>query len=38
MREYGKTRGMMTLREDGLRKLFDGMTTLEEIVREVVTD
>ncbi len=38
LREYGKTRGMRTLREDGLRKLFDGMTTVEEIVREVVTD
>jgi type II secretory ATPase GspE/PulE/Tfp pilus assembly ATPase PilB-like protein len=29
---------MRTLREDGLRKLFDGMTTVEEIVREVVVD
>jgi type IV pilus assembly protein PilB len=38
LREYGKTRGMRTLREDGLRKLFDGMTTLEEVVRETVTD
>jgi type IV pilus assembly protein PilB len=38
LRDYGKTRGMRTLREDGLRKLFDGMTTVEEIVREVVID
>ena len=38
LREYCMTRGMRTLREDGLRKLFDGMTTLEEIVREVALD
>jgi type IV pilus assembly protein PilB len=38
LREYAKTRGMRTLREDGLRKLFDGMTTLEEVVRETVVD
>jgi type IV pilus assembly protein PilB len=38
LREYNRTRGMVTLREDGLRKLFDGLTTLEEIVRETVLD
>jgi type IV pilus assembly protein PilB len=38
LREYAKTRGMRTLREDGLRKLFDGWTTLEEVVRETVVD
>jgi type IV pilus assembly protein PilB len=38
LREYCKTRGMRTLREDGLRKLFEGWTTLEEVVRETVVD
>ncbi len=38
LREYNRSRGVVGLREDGLRKLFDGMTTLEEVVRETVTD
>jgi len=28
--------GMITLRQSGLRKVKDGMTTLEEVVRETV--
>ncbi len=36
LRRYCKDRGMVSLREDGLRKLRKGMTTLEEVLR--VTD
>ncbi len=25
--------GMVTLREDGLRSIFDGVTTIEEVVK-----
>jgi type IV pilus assembly protein PilB len=28
--------GMITLRQSGLRKVKDGITTLEEVVRETV--
>jgi len=28
--------GMMTLRGSGLQKIRDGMTTIEEVVRETV--
>jgi len=38
LREYNKSRGVRNLRDDGLLKLFDGMTTLEEVVRETVVD
>jgi type IV pilus assembly protein PilB len=38
LREYNKKRGVRNLRDDGLRKLYEGMTTLEEIVRETVLD
>ena len=34
----GKKLGMQTLRDAGLNAIFDGMTTLEEIVRETVVD
>ncbi len=34
----GKKNGMMTLREAGLNAIFDGTTTIEEIVRETVVD
>jgi type IV pilus assembly protein PilB len=30
--------GMMTLREAGLKAIFDGLTTIDEIVRETVVD
>ena len=29
----GRRMGMMTLREDGLRGIFDGDTTIEEVVK-----
>ncbi len=34
----GKKNGMMTLREAGLNAIFEGTTTIEEIVRETVVD
>jgi type IV pilus assembly protein PilB len=33
-----KKQGMMTLREAGLRAIFEGKTTIEEVVRETVFD
>jgi type IV pilus assembly protein PilB len=30
--------GMMTLRESGLKALYQGMTTIEEVVRETVLE
>jgi type IV pilus assembly protein PilB len=33
-----KRMGMMTLRESGLRALYKGLTTIEEVVRETVLD
>ena len=38
IREYARGHGMRTLREDGLRKAFSGMTTLEEIARVTISD
>jgi type IV pilus assembly protein PilB len=33
IRQKGVELGMVTLREDGLRKIFDGDTTIEEVVK-----
>jgi type IV pilus assembly protein PilB len=33
-----KKMGMTTLRESGLRSIFRGATTIEEVVRETVLD
>ncbi|MCF7853430.1 MAG: Flp pilus assembly complex ATPase component TadA [Candidatus Pacebacteria bacterium] len=38
IREYAREAGMRTLREDGLRKAANGMTTLEEVIRVTATD
>jgi type IV pilus assembly protein PilB len=38
MRVACKKQGMMTLREAGLRAIFAGKTTIEEVVRETVLD
>jgi type IV pilus assembly protein PilB len=38
MRIACKKQGMTTLRESGLRAIFDGRTTIEEVVRETVLD
>ena len=33
LREKAVEQGMRTLREDGVRNLFDGYTTVDEVVR-----
>ena len=38
LRIEAKKRGMRTLRECGLIAIFDGVTTLEEVVRETIVD
>ena len=34
----GKRNGMSTLRESGLRAIFEGFSTIDEIVRETILD
>ncbi|MBU0650872.1 Flp pilus assembly complex ATPase component TadA, partial [bacterium] len=34
IREQARKNGMILLREDGIKKVFDGITTLEEIIKE----
>ncbi len=36
MRDLGREEGMRTMRESGLLKIFDGETTIEEVVRETL--
>ncbi len=38
MRNLARSQGMTTLRECGLKLIFDGITTIDEIVRETVMD
>jgi len=38
LRNFARTQGMIVLRESGLKLIFDGITTIDEIVRETVTD
>jgi general secretion pathway protein E/type IV pilus assembly protein PilB len=38
MREHARELGMRTLREDGLRKIASGMTTIEEVMRVTMGD
>ena len=38
MREAAQRNGMYTLRDAGLIKVFEGTTTIEEVVRETVLD
>lgn len=38
LRNFARTQGMITLRESGLKLIFDGVTTIDEIVRETVMD
>ena len=38
MREAAQRNGMISLREAGLAKIFEGVTTIEEVVRETVLD
>jgi len=36
MRDHAREEGMRTLRESGLLKIYDGQTTIEEVVRETL--
>ncbi len=38
LRNFCKKKGMITLRESGLRALYKGLTTIEEVVRETVLE
>ena len=38
VREAAQRNGMTTLREAGLKKVFDGITTIEEVIRETAID
>jgi type IV pilus assembly protein PilB len=38
MRNLARSQGMTTLREAGLKLIFDGHTTIDEVVRETITE
>jgi len=38
IRNFARTQGMTTLREAGLKLIFDGETTIDEVVRETVME
>ncbi len=38
LRDIGRQQGMTTLREAGLKLIFDGLTTIDEVVRETVLE
>jgi len=38
IRNFARTQGMTTLREAGLKLIFDGVTTIDEVVRETVME
>ena len=38
LRNMARTQGMTTLREAGLKMIFDGVTTIDEVVRETVME
>nr|WP_245537961.1 GspE/PulE family protein [Rubinisphaera brasiliensis] len=38
MRSLARSQGMTTLRESGLKLIFDGVTTIDEVVRETVME
>jgi type IV pilus assembly protein PilB len=38
MRNLARSQGMTTLREAGLRLIFDGVTTIDEVVRETIME
>ena len=38
LREAARKRGMRTLRESGLLSIFDGLTTIEEVVSQTSVD
>ncbi len=38
LREHARKRGMRTLRETGLFAIYDGLTTIDEVVRETISE
>jgi type IV pilus assembly protein PilB len=38
VRNFARSQGMTTLREAGLKLIFDGQTTIDEVVRETVME
>jgi type IV pilus assembly protein PilB len=38
LRAESKKRGMRTLRQSGLLAIYDGVTTIEEVVRETIME
>jgi type IV pilus assembly protein PilB len=38
MRNLARSQGMTTLRESGLKLIFDGVSTIDEVVRETVME
>jgi type IV pilus assembly protein PilB len=38
LRNIARQQGMTTLRESGLKLIFDGLTTIDEVVRETVLE
>ena len=38
LREAARKRGMRTLRESGLLAIYDGLTTIEEVVAQTLTE
>jgi type IV pilus assembly protein PilB len=38
LRQMSKARGMRTLRQSGLMAIYDGVTTIEEVVRETIME
>ncbi len=38
IRDHAKKRGMRTLRDCGLLAIYDGLTTIDEVVRETIAD
>ena len=38
IRDAARRRGMRTLRESGLLAIYEGQSTIDEVVRETITD
>jgi type IV pilus assembly protein PilB len=38
LRAASKTRGMRSLRSSGLMAIYDGITSIEEVVKETITE
>jgi type IV pilus assembly protein PilB len=38
LRNEARRRGMRTLRESGLLSIYEGQTTIDEVVRETITE